>query len=284
MTALTSSLKAAMCFSPVMEPSRGRLESTVSSPTQLSKPNSSPARSPLEKRKGYSNCRRIFTVLRMTHHHCQSTATIRVLSFLSPRGSSMLERNTSTFAITTVEICIDDNSQLLLHKHKHQCCRDPHKALTKDKNMEFTKAIWLMLIGGQLEVNLVLSDFSFENPDFLCLYEWPSSGYGSTPSMHACHSGFQAGYYVNYILIASLFVYLFSCSTERSKRGVCCIYGLSPVMWLQLGWCIISLRWWSFHTQMEMPLSGKCHSAGDATWVRMHAYKTFKDILRLPRI
>jgi len=30
-------------------------------------------------------------------------------------------------------------------------------------------------------------------------------------------------------------VCLFSCSTERSKRGEYCIYGLSPVVWLQLG-------------------------------------------------
>jgi hypothetical protein len=29
--------------------------------------------------------------------------------------------------------------------------------------------------------------------------------------------------------------YLFSCSSERSKQGECCIYGLSPVVWLQLG-------------------------------------------------
>jgi len=43
-----------------------------------------------------------------THHCCQSTATIRVLSLLSPRDSSKFELNTSTFAITTVEICIDD--------------------------------------------------------------------------------------------------------------------------------------------------------------------------------
>jgi len=32
-----------------------------------------------------------------------------------------------------------------------------------------------------------------------------------------------------------LLLCLFSCSTERSKRGECCIYGLSPVVWLQLG-------------------------------------------------
>jgi len=43
-----------------------------------------------------------------TYHHCQSTVTIRELSLLSLWESSMLELNTSTFAITTVEICIND--------------------------------------------------------------------------------------------------------------------------------------------------------------------------------
>jgi hypothetical protein len=51
---------------------------------------------------------RIFTVLRKTHHRGQSTATIRVLSLLSPRESSKLELSISTYAIKTVEICIDD--------------------------------------------------------------------------------------------------------------------------------------------------------------------------------
>jgi len=41
-----------------------------------------------------------------------------------------------------------------------------------------------------------------------------------------------------------------------------------PDVWLQLGWCIISLRWWSFRAQLEMP-----DSAGDARWVHMPAYK-----------
>ena len=45
-----------------------------------------------------------------------------------------------------------------------------------------------------------------------------------------------------------------------------------PGVWLPLGCCIISLRWWSFQTKLEMPDS----SAGDASWVRMHAYKTSK--------
>ena len=32
-------------------------------------------------------------------------------------------------------------------------------------------------------------------------------------------------------------------------------------------------------TQLEMPLSWRCHSAGDASRVRMHMYKIYKDIL-----
>jgi len=42
---------------------------------------------------------------------------------------------------------------------------------------------------------------------------------------------------------------------DEGSGRICRIYGLSPVVWLQLGWCIISLRWWSFHTQLEMPPS-----------------------------
>jgi len=42
-----------------------------------------------------------------------------------------------------------------------------------------------------------------------------------------------------------------------------------PDVWLQFSWCIISLRWWSFRAQLEMP-----DSAGDTSWVWIHAYKT----------
>ena len=31
---------------------------------------------------------------------------------------------------------------------------------------------------------------------------------------------------------------------------------------LQLGWCIISLRWWSFQTQLEMPAECACMRTG----------------------
>jgi hypothetical protein len=44
MTARTANLREAMCFSPVMELSRGSLESGASSPCQLSRPSSSPTR------------------------------------------------------------------------------------------------------------------------------------------------------------------------------------------------------------------------------------------------
>jgi len=86
-----------------------------------------------------------------------------------------------------------------------------------------------------LEADLRLSYFSFRNTAFVCFYGWPSSGYGSTLSLLTFHAGFYGGYYGNYSLFASLIVCLFSCSTEHSKRGECCIYGLSPAVWLQLG-------------------------------------------------
>jgi len=71
---------------------------------QLWRPGSSPSRRPLAKQNRYFNYRKTFT--ENTYHHCQSTATIRVLSPSSPRESSKLELITWTFAITTVEICI----------------------------------------------------------------------------------------------------------------------------------------------------------------------------------
>jgi hypothetical protein len=49
MTVRTANLREAMCFSPVMELSRGNLECKASSPCQLSRPSSTPARRPLEK-------------------------------------------------------------------------------------------------------------------------------------------------------------------------------------------------------------------------------------------
>jgi hypothetical protein len=104
-TVRTASLREAMCFSPIIVPSRGSPEGKVSLQCQLARLSSSAARRPPEKHNGYSNSNRIFTVLRMTHHRCQSTATIRVLSLLSPRESSKLDLGISTFVITTVEIC-----------------------------------------------------------------------------------------------------------------------------------------------------------------------------------
>ena len=80
MTAQTASLKEAMCFLPAMELSRGGLTTKISSPFQLSRPSSSPAWRHPEKQNGYSNWKKIFTVLRGTDPCCRSNATIRVLS------------------------------------------------------------------------------------------------------------------------------------------------------------------------------------------------------------
>jgi len=52
-------------------------------------------------------------------------------------------------------------------------------------------------------------------------------------------------------------------------RLCCCIYGQFPGIWLQLGWCIISIRRWSFQMQLEAT-----HSAVDAHWVCLHVDKT----------
>jgi len=110
----------------------------------------------------------------------------------------------------------------------------------------------LWSIGGRLKVVL---PFSFWVYRFLCLCGWPSSGYGSTLSLLTWHAGFQGGYYGHHMFLY-LFIVCLSCSTERSKRGECCIYGL------QLSWCIISFRWWSFQTQLEMPAECTCMHTG----------------------
>ena len=88
--------------------------------------------------------------------------------------------------------------------------------------------------------------------------------FGNTVVLFPCSLVTQGFKEATMGIAVCLLLCLFSCSTERSKRGECCIYGLSPVVWLQLGWCIISLRWWSFHTQLEMPLSWRCQLSAHA--------------------
>jgi len=106
-------------------------------------------------------------------------------------------------------------------------------------------------IGGQFKVGFKV--VFFLEYGFLCLYGWPSSGYGSTLSLLTRHAGFQGGYYGNH----SLFVcFLAPRSTARGGSVAYMVY--LPGVWLQLGWCIIALRWWSFQTQLEMPAGCAC--------------------------
>jgi len=58
------------------------------------------------KLNGYFNYRMTFTT--KTHHHCQSTTTISILSHGSPSEALHFELCISKFPITTVEICIGD--------------------------------------------------------------------------------------------------------------------------------------------------------------------------------
>ena len=90
---------------------------------------------------------------------------------------------------------------------------------------------------------------------FLCWYGWPSSGYGSTVSLLTCNAGWYGGYYGNLRLSVCLLVclvvgFLAPRSVTRGGSGDYMVF-LSDV-WLQLGWCIISLRWWSFQTQLQI--------------------------------
>ena len=113
------------------------------------------------------------------------------------------------------------------------------KELTKDKHTKFTKAICLW-------------QWRLWKYRFLCLYGWPSSGYGSTLSLLTFHTRFEDGYYGNYnmfvCLFVCLFVYLFVClfvyslASQSVARGGNVARGGSvaymvylPDIWLQLG-------------------------------------------------
>jgi len=103
MTAQTTNLRDAMCFSPTMvEQSGGSLRSKASLPCQLLRPNLSPVWRPPEKGYGHSNYRKTFT--EKTYHSFKSTVTIKKLSLSLPRESSRLGPNTSTVVTTIVEI------------------------------------------------------------------------------------------------------------------------------------------------------------------------------------
>jgi len=74
-----------------------------------------------------------------------------------------------------------------------------------------------------------------------------------------CSLATQAGMEATMGISVCLFVCLFVClvvgflaprSVTRGGSGDYMVF-LSDV-WLQLGWCIISLRWWSFQTQLQI--------------------------------
>jgi len=45
---------------------------------------------------------------------------------------------------------------------------------------------------------------------------------------------------------------------QYMQQTGCCIYGLSPWRMASVVWCIISVWWWSFQTQLEMPAECAC--------------------------
>jgi hypothetical protein len=81
MAVRTTNPREVMCFPQAIKQSCGSLEHKASSPVWR----------PPEMGNGYSRCKMIFTVLRETHHCCQSTGTISVLSLYSTQESSKLE-------------------------------------------------------------------------------------------------------------------------------------------------------------------------------------------------
>jgi hypothetical protein len=147
----TASLKEALCSLLAIELSRSCLKSKVSFSLQLSRPSSLPSWKPLEMGNGYFNYRN--TLVAKSDHFCQSTGTIRVLPPISQWGSSWLEPNTSMFAITSVEICIESRQQIVHYFYVHTDRNVADiliTALSIDKHMQFTKAMGLWY----LEVDL----------------------------------------------------------------------------------------------------------------------------------
>jgi len=79
-----------------------------------------------------------------------------------------------------------------------------------------------MVIGGQLEVDLRLS---FLLTDFFVYMDGHPQ---ATVVLFPCSLVMQGFKEATMGITVCLLLCLFSCSTERSKRGECCIYGLSP--------------------------------------------------------
>jgi len=158
------------------------------------------------------------------------------------------------------------DSQLLLRTQRKQCGRYTHKRTYKRSAYKVHNMNGFMVIGGWFQVDvwldLMLFHFCFWKYGFHCLYEWPSSGYDSILSLLTCHSRFYGGYYGKYCLF-DCFVAPWSVA---GRGSVAYMVYLSDI-WLQLGWCIISLRWWSFHTQLDIP--------AECTWMRpRHTWHT----------
>jgi len=92
-----------------------------------------------------------------------------------------------------------------------------------------------MVIEVDLRLDLRLFHFSFWARGFPC---FSMDGHPqATVVLFPCSvsQGFKEATMGITSFVFFICSYLFSCSTERSKRGECCIYGLSPVVWLQLG-------------------------------------------------
>jgi len=111
-----------------------------------------------------------------------------------------------------------------------------------------------MVIGDQLEIHLRLS-FLFKD-FFVCMDGHPQATVVLFPCSHVTHGFMEATMGIRVCLLVCLFTCLFVClfvcllvclfaclfvclfvcllvclfawSTERRKRGECCIYGLSP--------------------------------------------------------
>jgi hypothetical protein len=143
--------------------------------------------------------------------------------FLTSNGAiSWQSRKQSLIAMSTLKaecIACSRHSQLLLRKHRRKCGRYTHESNG------------FMVIGGQLEVNWRSIGGQFKVVGIqisLFMDGHPQATVILFPCSLITQCFKEATMGITICLFVCLFVCLFSCSTERSKRGECCIYGSPP--------------------------------------------------------
>ena len=196
--------------------------------------------------------------MRTTNHRCQSTTTIRLLSPSSPLESSTLELNTSVFAITSVRICIinwlsttsthTETKMWKTYSRKHLLMLSIRSSLKQ----------WVNGSGGFRHIDL-----------FPYIDGHPQATVVLFPCSHATQGFNEATVGIT----DCLFVCSFAPQSVSTGGSVACMVYL-PDVWFQLGWCIISPRWWWFLAQLEMQT--QLQMPAECAW--MHTRLTLKTV------